>query len=573
MSLATRCPHCNTIFKVVQDQLKVSEGWVRCGRCQEVFNALEGLFDMEREPPPQKMPPAATPSGPATDSAATDSAASEPAASEPAFEPTAPMWAPPSPVTAPAFAEAPAQPFAPPVPGYPPEEAPSPAPSIWQGDILPQEELQAPPAPAPVSEPSPDTRSPLVGDAIEVMDAPQGAVTNFELELPPTAEAMAAAVSNVLQAPFEAAQLDPQALPVTEEADALDSRYLLPNDERQAGRPRRRKRGPEFADAEFPTDAMADAMDWAESWPEPDEGHEPVASPSLSPTRPAPLRGGVDTHATHPHAHEPEFGLLSDEPPAMAQLLSRLEPVEDATAAPHGALAVPDAGPTTIPSRFHEDYQPEQSLPPPSKRKGRPGTRGRSPQAGDEPEFIKQAERKAIWRHPAIRGVLALLALILTLLLVGQVAHQERDLVASRFPALAPWLERWCQAAHCTLQAPMQLDELQVDNIELVRTTSQGEDTYRLTAIIRNRATMPLAWPHLDLSLTDANGEVVVRRVFAVHSALARVTPEGGSDAGNGDATGAVPDVVPASSSTTLQWQLNAPDLPLAGYTAELFYP
>ena len=45
MSLATRCTSCGTVFRVVQDQLKVSEGWVRCGRCNEVFNALEGLFD------------------------------------------------------------------------------------------------------------------------------------------------------------------------------------------------------------------------------------------------------------------------------------------------------------------------------------------------------------------------------------------------------------------------------------------------------------------------------------------------------------------------------------------------
>lgn len=63
MSLATRCTSCGTIFRVVQDQLKVSEGWVRCGRCQETFNALEGLFDLEREAPPQRMPkPSAAPS-------------------------------------------------------------------------------------------------------------------------------------------------------------------------------------------------------------------------------------------------------------------------------------------------------------------------------------------------------------------------------------------------------------------------------------------------------------------------------------------------------------------------------
>ena len=48
MSLATSCPSCGTVFRVQQDQLKTSEGWVRCGQCQEVFNALEGLFDLDR---------------------------------------------------------------------------------------------------------------------------------------------------------------------------------------------------------------------------------------------------------------------------------------------------------------------------------------------------------------------------------------------------------------------------------------------------------------------------------------------------------------------------------------------
>jgi predicted Zn finger-like uncharacterized protein len=56
MSLATRCAACGTVFRVVQDQLKVSEGWVRCGRCGDVFNALDGLFDLERESAPAWTP-------------------------------------------------------------------------------------------------------------------------------------------------------------------------------------------------------------------------------------------------------------------------------------------------------------------------------------------------------------------------------------------------------------------------------------------------------------------------------------------------------------------------------------
>ncbi|MDB5819868.1 MAG: Family finger-like domain protein, partial [Rhizobacter sp.] len=47
MSLATRCTACGTVFRVVQDQLKVSEGWVRCGKCQAVFSAMDGLFDLD----------------------------------------------------------------------------------------------------------------------------------------------------------------------------------------------------------------------------------------------------------------------------------------------------------------------------------------------------------------------------------------------------------------------------------------------------------------------------------------------------------------------------------------------
>ena len=39
MSLITRCPACGTMFKVVPDQLKVSQGWVRCGHCADVFDA------------------------------------------------------------------------------------------------------------------------------------------------------------------------------------------------------------------------------------------------------------------------------------------------------------------------------------------------------------------------------------------------------------------------------------------------------------------------------------------------------------------------------------------------------
>jgi predicted Zn finger-like uncharacterized protein len=81
--LATRCPSCGTVFRVVTDQLRVSEGWVRCGRCAEVFNASEQLIDLgssspppqepqaqeEAEPPTHGVPPVDEPPAPAPDPA------------------------------------------------------------------------------------------------------------------------------------------------------------------------------------------------------------------------------------------------------------------------------------------------------------------------------------------------------------------------------------------------------------------------------------------------------------------------------------------------------------------------
>lgn len=68
MSLVTRCPSCATTFKVVQDQLRISDGWVRCGRCSHVFDAsldLQALAEPAASHPVPALPP--VPSPPAED--------------------------------------------------------------------------------------------------------------------------------------------------------------------------------------------------------------------------------------------------------------------------------------------------------------------------------------------------------------------------------------------------------------------------------------------------------------------------------------------------------------------------
>ena len=59
----TQCPHCQTCFRIAEAHLKVANGKVRCGSCQEVFDATQYLFKnlTDREPITDFKQPAPTP--------------------------------------------------------------------------------------------------------------------------------------------------------------------------------------------------------------------------------------------------------------------------------------------------------------------------------------------------------------------------------------------------------------------------------------------------------------------------------------------------------------------------------
>ena len=58
MALATRCPHCQTAFRVASDQLKLRAGLVRCGTCKQIFNGIENLLRPDEDIPAALAGPA-----------------------------------------------------------------------------------------------------------------------------------------------------------------------------------------------------------------------------------------------------------------------------------------------------------------------------------------------------------------------------------------------------------------------------------------------------------------------------------------------------------------------------------
>lgn len=399
MSLATRCPACSTVFRVVQDQLRVSEGWVRCGQCQEVFNALETLFDLGD-----------------TDEASayeTDTAEAGPAAAGPDAD------------------ESRLGEF------------------VSEGP-LPEDHWSPSPAPAP-AERTPPTDAPAIESTLSAAEAASPSVPSSVAEPPAAVEAM------------------PETASAAASAEVWDLRLPSPGQEPAAD-----------AEAEEPTPSrfIGPVPDWAR---QSGRGRRSGKSRRSQARLAAATGHGAD--APHAHAHQS------------------------------------------------------------------PGAHRRR----RKPDFVRQAERAALWRRPAIRMVLGSAALVLSVMLVLQVAYEYREPLAAQVPVLAPALHAGCAQLGCRIGAPRAIDRIRLDASDLTRT--EQAQVLRFTADLHNTADFPVRAPALDLSFTDALGRVVSRKVLRPAELGLR------GDAIESDA----------------QWRVDARlavgELQIAGYTVEVFYP
>ena len=173
----------------------------------------------------------------------------------------------------------------------------------------------------------------------------------------------------------------------------------------------------------------------------------------------------------------------------------------------------------------------------------------------DSVSFVRKARRKALWRRPMMRALLMVIMLVLTAVLALQYALQERDKLAATQPQLRPWLQLLCGQLRCDIQPPRQIDAIVIDSSSFNRLRA---DAYRLSFSLRNQASIPVAMPSLELTLTDSQDQPVVRSVLAPRDfGVARVI----SAASEATSTVAV-SVAPGTGSHRI-----------AGYRLLAFYP
>jgi predicted Zn finger-like uncharacterized protein len=152
---------------------------------------------------------------------------------------------------------------------------------------------------------------------------------------------------------------------------------------------------------------------------------------------------------------------------------------------------------------------------------------------------------------------------VLLIALAAQALFHYHDAVAAWWPATKPALIRFCAAAGCEVRPLRDRDPLVVEGSEL-----QADPAHRglliLTATIRNHAPYPLAYPHLELTLTDVQRQtqqdiVVVRRVFTPQEYLSGTVDLASGIPGNGELN--IKLFIDASATTQ------------AGYQVYAFYP
>lgn len=148
-----------------------------------------------------------------------------------------------------------------------------------------------------------------------------------------------------------------------------------------------------------------------------------------------------------------------------------------------------------------------------------------------------------------------LLAILLALALVLQFFWFSRDKLVANYPSLRPALTQLCANLGCTISLPRDLSQVIILGSDL-QTENNGQ--LLLTVNLANKAQTPMAWPVLELTLTDVEDHPMARRLFAPSEYLG--TP-GLEDQG-----------IAQQTEVPIALNLSSSDIKAAGYRLRMFY-
>lgn len=236
----------------------------------------------------------------------------------------------------------------------------------------------------------------------------------------------------------------------------------------------------------------------------------------------------AESPSSHPsHERDPQALGLNPFVPTSEQEAASIFPAVGIAGRP----ASDSEEPTTV---FPVSVSDESLLPEPTSDLNVSTQQGAADTLQVEPGFIAQARRAQRWRSPWMRLGLSGLALFLTAGLALQVVIHDKDLLAAQWPKAKPWLTQVCAYAGCKVQALQRIEAIAVDASSFNRMSKSNAaveaitQSYRLSVTLKNTGHLPLALPHVELSLQDAQDQPILRRVLSpadLGSNLAALAP------------------------------------------------
>ncbi|MFA7350104.1 MAG: DUF3426 domain-containing protein [Methylotenera sp.] len=104
-------------------------------------------------------------------------------------------------------------------------------------------------------------------------------------------------------------------------------------------------------------------------------------------------------------------------------------------------------------------------------------------------------------------------AFILLICAVAQSIYFLRDNIAIYYPNAKPMLEKACQSLGCSVNLPKQIELIVIDDSDMQEDINV-EGVMHLSSRLINKADFNLAYPNLELTLTDTDDNPTLRRVF-----------------------------------------------------------
>ncbi len=241
----------------------------------------------------------------------------------------------------------------------------------------------------------------------------------------------------------------------------------------------------------------------------------------------------VGTAVAAPPAGSNELNqALHQAPPRADALFARPASVEQPVSGPEQEAASPDESGYArfAPGRPRKEAAPtEKKNTAPSDSESWLDAIARDASAEDEtlepaeevPSFVRQAQRNAFWRSRGVRSAIGLAVVLVALGLGWQWMVQQRDWLAAREPRLTPMLELLCRPAGCVIAPYRDLNAIVIDGSSFQR---MSPNSFQLGFGLRNKGSLPVATPALELTLTDAQDQALLRRVLKVQDLSAPAT-------------------------------------------------